>query len=342
MTAPLADLDALVLEAQRRAASLLLLVPHEPPTWRIQGGLVRGEGAPLAPADVERLAVAAIGEARLAEVGRTTGVAWAALNVGEVAAGVSVSRAGGLPTIAVHVHGHPTFDPVALGLPPALLRAAEAGHGLIVISGPSGSGKTTTAYALLEHLNRTTAAHLVTVEDPVELKLEPKRALIQQRQVGLDVPSFLAGIGAARMQDLDVLFVGEVRAVDVLQASLITAETGHLVILLLHQPTPELAIQRMLEVQPPETREAFRRALARVLVAVCAQHLLPRADGPGRALAAGLLLPDAGVRAAIAEGPLPPTSPWPGSPALPDALAALVAAGRVAPASAEAVRALAR
>jgi twitching motility protein PilT len=319
------SLDSLVLEARRREATLLVLIPGEPPTYRVNGRLVRSEGEVLGEDEVRAIAEDAIGP-RLAQIGPSIGSASAPKRIGDIAAGITVSSAGGLPTVAVYIWDRLGFDAREMRIPPALLRALDATHGLIMITGPSGTGKTSTAYALLEQLNKTAPVHIVTVEDPVEVLLEPKQALIQQRQVGLDVPDFLAGIVAARRQDLDVLYMGEVRSIEVLNAAVAAAETGHLVLLPLHQPTPEAALRRIIELQPPETRDTFRRALARVLVAVTAQQLVPRADGKGRILASGVLIPDERARRAIAEGEIGELG---GAPTLRADLAGLVEQGLV-------------
>ena len=124
---------------------------------------------------------------------------------------------------------------------------------------------------------------------------------MQQREVGTDVPSVLAGIQAGRRQDLDVLFVGEIGSVDELQACVMAAETGHLVITVLHAAQPHEAIAKILDVFPDDLREIARKAVANVLRVVCCQRLLPKQRG-GRVPAYGVLAPDEEMRAAIAEG----------------------------------------
>jgi twitching motility protein PilT len=134
-------------------------------------------------------------------------------------------------------------------------------------------------------------------------KLTPKRALIQQREVGVDIPHPLAGIHAARKQDLDVLFVSEITCLEELQACITIAETGHLVIVALNAISkPEEVIQRLLDVFPEDIKDVSRRALAGVLLGVSTQRLLPRVDRQGSVTAYGVLIPDQEMRQAIAEG----------------------------------------
>jgi len=136
----------------------------------------------------------------------------------------------------------------------------------------------------------------------LEFMLESKRGLIQQCQVGVDVPDMLSGIQAALLQGADVLFVGEIRDLDVLQACLRTAEAGRLVVTQLHQQTPESALRRVIDLQTEDTRPVFRRMLAETLRGIMAQCLLPMADGSRRVAAYGVLIPDDEMRQAIADG----------------------------------------
>jgi twitching motility protein PilT len=188
-------------------------------------------------------------------------------------------------------------------VPDELVRAVEApGAGLVIVTGPRGCGKTTTCYALLEHVNATRDVHLAMIEYSAEFVFEPKRALIQQRQVGLDAPDAASAIHASIIQNADVLFIGEIRDLDALAACLSAPENGKLVLTQLHQPTPEMAVRRVMELATQEAAPTLRRYLARHLRVIASQMLLPRADGKGRVPAHGLLVPDDEMRRAILEG----------------------------------------
>ncbi|HIJ72595.1 MAG TPA: Flp pilus assembly complex ATPase component TadA [Candidatus Hydrogenedentes bacterium] len=299
------ELERLVREAVDRDASDLFLIPGEPPAIRLRGCLERTEAEPLTADAIEQMATAAIGKENMARIGPESGKfqRWCG-SPGEYGASICVARTHGEYSIVMRVIKMLSIPTVAeVYLPEAMIKAGESPSGLIVFAGRVGSGKTTGLYSLVDHINANSACHICTVEDSFHLFISPKKALVQQREVGVDVPSFLAGIEAAMNQDLDVLLVGEITNVEELQASITVAETGHLVLTQLHPPaSPEAAIQRMIDVFPEDMRNVSLRALAGVLRAVSAQILLPRADGAGRVAAYGVLIPDEEMRQAIAEG----------------------------------------
>jgi twitching motility protein PilT len=298
-------LERWVGEALARDAASVLLVHGEPPCYRIQGRIVRGEGDPLTREAVARMAVAAVGRARLDRLGTESGVEQALLRLSdEVSAVVNVARSAGEPVIVALPVRATLIDVEHLRLPPAVVSSMEAPHGLVLLTGPSGCGKTTTAFALLEHVNATRDAHVVLATYVLEHLLEPKRAIITERRVGADAPDMVSAVASGLQQDPDVLYVGEVRDVETLGAGLAAAETGHLVLTQLHQATPAAAIRRIIDLHPPELRTAVRDALARTLRCVLTQRLLPRADGRGRVPAYGWIRPDDRVRAVIASGDL--------------------------------------
>jgi twitching motility protein PilT len=214
---------------------------------------------------------------------------------------MTVARSLGGPTIAVQILPNRVLYSDQVGLPDAVREALLSGWGLVIFSGPIGSGKVTTAYAALEVINRNCDCHICTVEDPVCVQIPSKRAMIQQREIGVDVPDCISGIRAALRQDLDVLFVNETKGIEDLQACITAAEMGHLVIMILHAPRPEDAIRRIMEVFPQEIRTPSRHALARCLRVVVAQRLARRVDG-GRIALYGVLIPDDEMRHAIEAG----------------------------------------
>jgi twitching motility protein PilT len=193
------------------------------------------------------------------------------------------------------------FDLRLIRLPEPIIAAAESSNGLLIVTGPPGSGKTTTCYCILDHLNATRPIHIVTIGYHIEYVLEPKQALIQERQIGVDVPDMLTGIQSAVLQGADVIFVAEVRDLEVFNACLRVAEMDCLVVVQLHLPTPQSAIERMIALQPEEARASVQRSLVGGLRGVLAQCLLPTPDGR-QVPAYGALLPDANVRQRILEG----------------------------------------
>lgn len=297
-----AEFEKLIMAAQARGASDLHLLSGEPPTFRVDGVLERTESGPITAAEIMDMASTVMPREDLDRIGREVGEAHKSVTVGEVAARICVARASGEITIAARLL--PTSVPGVdvLGMPKGLLAAAAMPSGLIVISGRTGSGKSTTAYSLLDYINGRSQANIHTVEDPIMYRLTPKRSLVQQREVGVDIPDAISGIRLPMYMDPDVIFVSEIASLEALQACITVAETGHLVITVMRAESPEGAIQRMADVFPEHTRVFYRRAIAGVLRCVSCQRLIPKASGQGRVAVYGLLLPDEEMRTTMAEG----------------------------------------
>jgi len=300
----LSALEHFLTQAMQQSATELLLLPGEPPAFRANGRLVRAEAAPLTAGEIEDIAAAALGLERIAQIGHALGGLYAAVKLSETLhAAVGVARCGGHLSLWARPMQAFIASLNEIPVPEELVRAVEAsGPGLVIVTGPRGCGKTTTCYALLEHINATRDVHLALIEYSAEFVFEPKRALIQQRQVGLDAPDATSAIHASLIQNADVLFLGEIRDLDTLAASLSAPENGKLVLTQLHQPTPERAVRKVLELATQEAAPTLRQCLARHLRVIASQMLLPRADGRGRVPAHGVLVPDEGMRRAILEG----------------------------------------
>jgi twitching motility protein PilT len=193
----------------------------------------------------------------------------------------------------------PTLE--ALHLPPALLDLVRPGSGLVLLTGPTGAGKSTTLAALLDHLNRSRAGHIVTLEDPIEYLYRPRLAIVHQREVGRDVDSFESGLRAALRENPDVLLVGEMRDPQTIRLALTAAETGHLVLSTLHSGSAAMAIERVLDAFTDSEKLFVRQQLAGVLRAVVAQQLLP-AVGGGLHPVLEILTVNHAVAAQIREG----------------------------------------
>jgi len=175
-----------------------------------------------------------------------------------------------------------------LALPPELAQLIELRDGLVLVCGPTGSGKSTTLAALIDVLDQRRAAHVITLEDPIEYRFTPRRGLVHQREVGQHIPSFAAGLRAALREAPDVILLGELRDRETIAAALTAAETGHLVLATLHAPNAVGAIDRMIDAFPENQQRQARWQLAAVLRTVVTQYLLPRRDG-GRAAAIELV-----------------------------------------------------
>jgi twitching motility protein PilT len=189
-----------------------------------------------------------------------------------------------------------------LNLPAVLGKLAELSGGLVLVTGPTGSGKSTTLAAIIDRINRTSAKHIVTIEEPVEFVHQNKKAVFSQREVGTDSVSFGAALKAAIRQDADVILVGEMRDLETISLALRAAEMGTLVFGTLHTNSAAKTIDRLIDVFPAEEQAQARVSLADSLVAIVAQLLLPKADGSGRVAAHEILLKTPGLPNLIREG----------------------------------------
>jgi twitching motility protein PilT len=167
---------------------------------------------------------------------------------------------------------------VDLGLPDALYELCSLPDGLVVVAGPTGAGKSTTLATLIDRINQTRRAHIVTIEDPIEYLHNSAKSLVNQRQVGLDAGSFNDALVASLRQDPDVILVGEIRDLATIRTAITAAETGHLVFTTVHAGDCVGTIERLVSVFPADEQNGIRRQLSLVLRCIIAQHLLV-ADG---------------------------------------------------------------
>jgi len=188
-----------------------------------------------------------------------------------------------------------------LALPPVLKRIAAGERGLILVTGTTGSGKSTTLAGMIDEINRTRTAHIITVEDPIEYLHRDNLSVINQREIGIDTPSFADALRGALRQDPDVILVGEMRDFETIQTALLAAETGHLVLSTLHTLDATETINRIIAVFPPHQQKQVRLQLSSVLRAVISQRLIPKTDGKGRAPAVEVLITTAFIRDCILD-----------------------------------------
>jgi len=189
-----------------------------------------------------------------------------------------------------------------LHLPPILESIADSHQGLILVVGPTGSGKTTTIASMIDHINRTRSCHIVTVEDPIEYLFRDDKAIVNQREVGLDVKDFDEALTYMMRQDPDVVFVGEMRDARTVTAGMRAAETGHLVFATMHSANASQSVHRLLDMFPQTERDLVRQNLALALKAVISQMLLPcLKEGIDRVPAIEVLIANAAARKLIAE-----------------------------------------
>jgi twitching motility protein PilT len=174
-------------------------------------------------------------------------------------------------------------------------------HGLLLVVGPTGSGKTTTLACLVDRINETRHAHVITIEDPIQYVHQAKRATLHQREVGADTKGFANALRYILRQDPDVVLIGELRDLETISSALTAAETGHLVLATLHTNDAVQTVDRMVDVFPPHQQGQARSQLAASLIGVVSQRLLTRADGKGRVAAYEVMIANAAIRTLIRE-----------------------------------------
>lgn len=188
-----------------------------------------------------------------------------------------------------------------LGMPAIVETFAEFPRGLVLVTGPTGSGKSTTLAALVDKINREKSTHIITIEDPIEFTHRSQRSVIAQREVHYDTFSFAAALRSVLREDPDVVLIGEMRDLETIQAAITIAETGHLVFATLHTNSAAQSIDRMVDVFPAHQQPQVRTQLSNMLMAICAQRLVP-AIGGGRVVAAEIMVTNSAIRALIRDG----------------------------------------
>ena len=188
-----------------------------------------------------------------------------------------------------------------LGLPPIVSKFADYPRGLVLITGPTGSGKSTTQAAVLHRINTERAAHIITIEDPIEFTHKSIKSVVAQREVHYDTYSFAAALRSVLREDPDVVLIGEMRDLETMSSAITIAETGHLVIATLHTNSAAQSVDRMIDVFPPHQQPQVRSQLSNILTAICSQRLVP-AIGGGRIVASEVMVVTPAVRNIIREG----------------------------------------
>ena len=282
----------------------LHLSPGAVPRLRIDGRLIQVEGEPLPAGVVEPMVAAGIPQRHraLLEQGGEADYSFTLTGVARFRGSVFRCRGALAAVYRVVADEVPSLD--ALGLPVSAAGLAALGSGLVLTSGPVGSGKSTTMAAILDRINRTRAVHIVTVEDPVEVIHQNRRALVTQRQVGSDTNSFHTALRSILRSDPDVVMIGEVRDRETVDAALRVSETGHLALATIHARSALHALTRVVEMFPASQHRQARIRLSASLETIYCQRLVPRADGRGRVLAVEQLAPTPAARNLIREDKL--------------------------------------
>ena len=296
-------MEELLREAADKVASDLHLSSGEPPVLRLHGDLVRTAHAKLAPADVTALVHSIMSEAQRARFDAEHEVDFACELPGKGRFRVNVflhSRGPGAVLRAIP-SAIPSLE--SLQMPAVLKELCTRERGLVLVTGPTGSGKSTTLAAMLDLVNQTWDAHILTVEDPIEFVHPPKRCVVNQREVGPHTNSFSNALRSALREDPDVILIGEMRDLETISLALTAAETGHLVFGTLHTSSAPKTIDRIIDVFPAGQQGQIRTMLSESLEAIVAQTLLKKKGG-GRIAACEILVGVPAIRNLIRENKL--------------------------------------
>jgi twitching motility protein PilT len=276
-------MDKLLATIREQFCSDMHLSVGEPPIVRRNGKLERLEGWPaLAAPSTERALLALLDDRQrgILERAGEIDLCYSIPEVGRYRANVYRQRKGLCGAFRVIPNVPPTFSD--LRLPGRLTELLDYHQGLIVVSGPASSGKSTTLAAIVNLINESKAAHVITLEDPIEFVHPVKNALVNQREVGKHTESFARALRGALREDPDVIMVGEMRDPETMKMAMEAAETGHLVIATMHTTSAVQTIERLVQSFPPEEQAQVRMGLSESLKWVVSQSLIPRADGTGR------------------------------------------------------------
>ncbi len=299
------SIHKLLAAMKRLEASDLHLKVGVPPTYRIGGHLKRIDADPLTDDQADHLLDPIVPESLRERYERTGNLDFATHLEDGDRFRINMFRSGGHTHAAIRrVKAEiPSYDD--LRLPPVYGKIIETTtEGMILIVGVTGSGKSSTIAAMVEHINATRSEHIITVEDPVEYRFIPKRSIISQRELGIDVESYAQALRYIVREDPDVIFIGELRDHDTVLAAVQAAETGHLVFGSMHTADTMQAFSRILEFFPSHEHGFLRHALSNTLRCVGAQRLLPALPetGFGVVPACEVLIGTPTVRDKIREG----------------------------------------
>lgn len=292
--------ELLEITVKQNASDIHLTVGIAP-VIRVNGKLTPISENKLSPADTEKYAKEILGErfddyVRNGEMDTSYSVA----GLGRFRVNVFKQRGSDALAIRVVTLKIPSLS--ELGHPQIIKELTERQRGLILVTGPTGSGKSTTLAAMINEINATRAAHIITLEDPIEYLHKHNKSIINQREIGKDSNSYQSALKAILREDPDVILVGEMRDLETIAIAITAAETGHLVLSTLHTIGAAKTIDRIVDVFPPYQQQQVKIQLAAVLQGIVSQQLLPRDDGKGRVSALEVMIATPAIQNLIREG----------------------------------------
>ncbi|MBX6749014.1 MAG: type IV pilus twitching motility protein PilT [Micromonosporaceae bacterium] len=295
-------MDELLAAVWQAGGTDILLTVGTPPQMRVSGSLWPVPGLPVLTAnDVQGLLAELLPDARSVDLAARHeydfSVTWR--DLARVRGNAFSQR--GYMAVALRIIPRRIPTMADLGVPPVVRSFVAQHQGLVLVTGPTGSGKSTTLASIIDHINAERACHIITIEDPIEYVHDHRRAIVNQREVGLDTASFADALRSSLREDPDVLLVGEMRDLESIRFALTLAETGHLVLASLHTNDTSQTLARIVDVFPAEQQTQIRLQLAAALTGIIYQRLVPRIGG-GMVAAHEVLVANSAVRNLIKEG----------------------------------------
>ena len=293
-------IDKLLQACVKQGASDIHITVGQPPVFRLHGRMRKLETKVLEADDTVAL-MKSIAPERCQRELQESGSSDFGFAFGEMARfRVSIFKQRGNIAMVLRQIPNDMLTPEQLGLPDVLCKLVMRPRGLFLVTGPTGSGKSTTLASLINFINETCDHHIITIEDPIEFYHYHKKSTVNQREVGVDVPSFSEAIRRALRQDPDVILVGELRDLETIEAAISAAETGHVVFGTLHTNSAQGTVNRIIDAFPGNLQDQIRTQLSTTLIGVLAQTLLPKISG-GRCAAYETLVVTPGVANLIRE-----------------------------------------
>lgn len=272
-------IDKLLEACVKQGASDIHITVGQPPVFRLHGRMRKLETKVLEPDDTVSL-MKSIAPERCQRELQEMGTSDFGFAFGDKARfRVSIFKQRGNIAMVLRQIPNDMLTPEQLGLPEAVIKMVMRPRGLILVTGPTGSGKSTSLASLVNYINERVDHHIITIEDPIEFFHYHKRSTVNQREIGVDTPSFSEAIRRALRQDPDVILVGEMRDLETIEAAISAAETGHIVFATLHTNSAQGTINRIIDAFPGNLQDQIRTQLSTTLIGVLAQTLLPKIGG---------------------------------------------------------------
>ncbi len=295
-------IEEILEKAGAAGASDVHLTVGSAPRMRVNGSLVSMPYDTLSPEDTMEAAKKVMSREQM-EIFNQRGEYDMSFALGEMGRyRVNVFRQQGAAALAFRLVATKVPSPEELGVPASIIELSQRKRGLVLVTGPTGSGKSTTLAAVIDRVNQSRDAHIITLEDPIEYLHPHKMSMVNQREIGIDTQSYADALRAALREDPDVILVGEMRDYETISVAVTAAETGHLVLSTLHTIGAASTVDRVIDVFPPHQQQQIRVQLSNVLEAIISQQLIPRADGKGRVAAFEVLHANTAIRNLIREG----------------------------------------